>query len=47
MASIVLSQTMSQRATGMPDWIVWMTVWVQPSTESNAHTAADIASCTG
>jgi len=47
MASTVLSQTMSQRAIGMPDWMVAITVRVQPSTESNAHTAADIASWTG
>jgi len=38
---------MSQRAIGIPAWIVSMTVLVQPSTDSNAHTAADIASCTG
>ena len=38
---------MSQRAIGMPDWMVWITVLVQPSTMSKAHTAADIASCTG
>jgi hypothetical protein len=46
-AATVLSHTMSQRATGIPAWMAWITVRVQPSTESKAHTAADIASCTG
>ena len=39
--------TISLRAIGTPAWMVWITVLVQPSTESKAHTAADIASCTG
>ena len=32
------------RATGMPDWMVRMTVLTAPSSVSNEDTAADIAS---
>ena len=46
-AATVLSRTMSLRAIGMPAWMVWITVLPQPSIRSKAHTAADIASCTG
>ena len=44
---MVLSHTISERAIGMPAWMVWITVRVQPSTLSKAHIAADMASCTG
>ena len=32
------------RATGMPNWIVWITARTAASIESNAQTAADTAS---
>ena len=46
-ASIWTSSRSSIRATGMPSWIVAMTVSTAPSIESNAQTAADTASGIG
>ena len=46
-APIVVAQSSSQRATGMPICSVWITVLVAASMLGKAHTAADIASCTG
>ena len=46
MPSTAVASRISQRATGTPACMVWITVLVQPSIDSNAHTAADIASCT-
>ena len=34
----------SMRATGMPSWIVWITVFAAPAIDSNGHTAARTAS---
>ncbi len=44
---MVVAQRSSLRATGMPICSVWITVFVAPSMVGKAHTAADIASCTG
>ena len=43
-ASIWTSSSSSIRATGTPHWMVWMTVSTAPASDSNEHTAADIAS---
>ena len=46
-AAIVVAHRSSLRATGMPAWSVSITVFAAPSMSGKAHTAADIASCTG
>src|SRR3546814_8621135 len=38
------SSSSSMRATGMPDWMVRMTVSTAPARESKEHTAASLAS---
>ena len=44
---MVVAHSSSLRAIGMPDCSVWITVSAAPFTVSKAHTAADIAACTG
>ena len=44
---LVLALLVVLLAIGMPDCSVWITVSAAPFTVANAHTAADIAACTG
>jgi hypothetical protein len=42
-ASIVAASASSIRATGTPNWMVWITVFTAASTLGNEQVAADIA----
>ena len=44
---MVCGQSSSLRATGMPDWMAWITVFTADWISGKLHTAADMASCSG